>query len=582
MIKDKEELRRFCLRSDGGSYKAYKDIKGEYRFENFSLSIDHVQGDPFATPSKIRIRVNQGTAGFPPDTFENQSRCIGLRDFLARCLFVACKRFTKGKGTRGTGHSGEISIQRPGQEILERSSVIVTKDLVEARLLVGLPAFGRRIAGKHAITMLLEELPQIVRHGLLFENLDREKLYTHIQTAEDGDVLRDKIKALGLVSFVADEAILPRASGIDPRPLKSSLKSSLKSDRVVKFQSPEKYRVEIQLPNRGSITGMGIPPGITLIVGGGYHGKSTLLKAIEAGIYNHIPGDGREMVVTDDAAVKIRAMDGRNVEKVNISPFIDNLPFAQDTQAFSTENASGSTSQAANIIEAVEMGASLLLIDEDTSATNFMIRDHRMQELIAKDKEPITPFIDKARHLYSQLGVSTILVIGGSGDYFSVADHVIGMKAYLPEDLTQQARAIAEKYTSQRRAEGGEGFGTVTERIPLKESLDPSRGNRAVKIVARGLHSISFGTYTIDISDLEQLVDPGQTRAIADAIFYATRYMSPGTTLKEVVQKVLGDIHRQGFDILDRIPSGEYAAFRSFELAGAINRLRSIKMSVAL
>jgi predicted ABC-class ATPase len=564
------QLKAVLNRLEGKGYKAYKDIKGEYLFEHFTLFIDHVQGDPFATPSKVRVRVNQTVAQFPADSFHNRSREIALRDYLARCMSHACRQYAKGKGSRGTGNSGEIRIEQPGQEILERSSVIINSDFVEARILVGLPAFGRRIAGRHAIAMLVDELPQIVEHALFFKNLDRKALYRHVETSEDADALREKLQELRLVSFVANGSVLPRASGIDPRPLASG--------NVVKFSAPQGFIVEVELPNCRKISGMGIPRAITLIVGGGYHGKSTLLKAIEAGVYNHIPGDGREFVVTDAGAMKIRAADGRNIEKVNISPFIDNLPFGMDTTAFSTENASGSTSQAANIIEAVEMGASLLMIDEDTSATNFMIRDHRMQELISKDKEPITPFIDKARQLVEQLGVSTILVIGGSGDYFSVADHVIGMKDYLPVNLTTEAKEIAEKYKTERLPEGGTGFGTITQRIPLKESLDPSRGRKAVKIAAKGLHTISFGTYTIDLSDLEQLMDFGQTRAVADAVFYAVRFMTGTRTLKEIVRLVLEDIDRKGFDVLDRVPSGEYAAFRAFELAGAINRLRSIRM----
>lgn len=568
MKRNKHQLKNVLAQLDGKSYKAYHDIKGEFDFGDFSLMVDHVQGDPFAKPSRVRVRVNQAVAKFPSETFHNRSREIALRDFLARCFNRTSRSIAK--GSRGTGHSGDIRMEPPGQEILERSSVIINGEFVEARFTMGLPAFGRRIAGRHAAEMFLEEVPAIVNHCLHFKNQDKNALYRHIETAEDADALRDQLKDRGLVAFVADGSVLPRASGIDPRPLNHG--------HVVPFQSAEPYRCQFDLPNKGIIKGMGIPRGITLIVGGGYHGKSTLLRAIEEGVYNHIPGDGREFVVTDPDAVKIRAMDGRSIEKVNISPFINNLPFGTGTEAFSTENASGSTSQAANIIEALEMKTSLLLIDEDTSATNFMIRDHRMQELISKEKEPITPFIDKARQLFDELGVSTILVIGGSGDYFSVAHHVIGMKDYLPLDMTQEAQEIAEKYKTERRHEGGECFGVITERVPVKESLDPSRGKKAVKIAARGLHSIGFGSYTIDISDLEQIKDPGQTRAIADAVYYATRYMEEGCTLKEVVENVLADIREKGFDVLDRIPSGEYVGFRCFELAGAINRLRSICM----
>jgi predicted ABC-class ATPase len=321
---------------------------------------------------------------------------------------------------------------------------------------------------------------------------------------------------------------------------------------------------------------MGISEGITLVVGGGYHGKSTLLNALELGIYNHIPGDGREFVATNPNAVKIRAEDGRRIEKVNISPFINNLPLGQDTIAFSSENASGSTSQAANIIEALEAGATALLIDEDTSATNFMIRDHRMQELVAKQKEPITPFIDKARQLYDELGVSTILVIGGSGDYFDVADRVTCMIEYGPHDFTEQAKTVAEKYKADRQKEGGDCFGQLSRRIPVGRSFDAARGKRDVKISCGSVDAIDFGRQRIDLAGVEQLVDISQTRAIGDAIYYAKRYMDGTRTLREVIEAVAADLDRMGLDALSSVPVGNYASFRTLELAAAMNRLRSL------
>ena len=324
------------------------------------------------------------------------------------------------------------------------------------------------------------------------------------------------------------------------------------------------------------MAGMGLRKGVTLIVGGGYHGKSTLLRALELGVYNHIPGDGREFVITNPRTMKIRAEDGRRIEKVDISPFISNLPFDQDTRAFSTDDASGSTSQAANIIEALEVGTQVLLIDEDTSATNFMIRDQRMQELVKKDKEPITPFIDKVHQLYEDLGVSTILAIGGSGDYFDVADFVICMMEYKPFDLTSEAHAIAKKYKTGRSPEGGQSFGRIIERIPLAESFNPSKGRREVRISSKGLQSIVFGAYTIDLGSVEQLVSVSQTRAIGAAIYRATKYMDEKKTLREIVDKVLEDIGKNGLETLDNRPVGDYAEFRGLELACAINRLRTL------
>jgi predicted ABC-class ATPase len=324
---------------------------------------------------------------------------------------------------------------------------------------------------------------------------------------------------------------------------------------------------------------MGVPAGVTLIVGGGYHGKSTLLNALERGVYNHVPGDGRELVVTDEGAVKIRAEDGRAVTGVDISPFIGALPNGADTRHFSTANASGSTSQAANIVEALEAGARVLLVDEDTAATNFMIRDHRMQELIAKEREPITPFIDKVRQLYDEHGVSTILVMGGSGDYFDVADTAIALDAYVPRDVTGQARAIAHKYQAERRAEGGDRFGEVTPRVPMAASLDPSKGRRGVKISARGVKTILFRTSEIDLTAVEGLVDPSQLNAIGQALYYARqRYMDGSRTLPEILDAVMADIDRGGLDVLDRRPVGDLARFRRYELAAALNRLRTLRV----
>jgi predicted ABC-class ATPase len=323
---------------------------------------------------------------------------------------------------------------------------------------------------------------------------------------------------------------------------------------------------------------MGIPEGVTLIVGGGYHGKSTLLNALELGIYNHIPGDGRELVVTVPGTTKIRAADGRSIAKTDISPFIDNLPFAKDTRAFSTENASGSTSQAANIVEAVEAGAGVLLLDEDTSATNFMIRDRRMQQLVSKDKEPITPFIDRVRQLYEDKGVSTVLVMGGSGDYFSVADHVIQMTDYVPHDVTEQARRIAKTFATGRLEEGGRCFGEITPRMPLPKSINPFKGRNRIKISAGGPREIIFGRTRIDFGDVEQVVDISQTRALGHAILYARKYMDGQRPLKQVIELVLKDLDRAGLDILTPYVTGDLARFRGIELAAVINRMRTLRV----
>ncbi|NES70380.1 MAG: ABC-ATPase domain-containing protein, partial [Okeania sp. SIO2D1] len=448
---------------------------------------------------------------------------------------------------------------------------------------VGLPANGRRILGRQAAEMLCDDMPYIVHRSLKYEQLDADACRRHVETVEDADFLRKQLVEKNLIAFVANGAILPRRSGVDPRPLSS--------ENVVPFESPPSLEVEFECPNQGKISGMGISKGVTLIVGGGYHGKSTLLKAIELGVYNHIPGDGREFVVTDPTAVKIRAEDGRSVAGVDISPFINQLPQERSTTQFTTENASGSTSQAANIMEALEVGikndkseeiattSPILLVDEDTAATNFMIRDRRMQELIAKEGEPITPFIDKVKQLYTDYQVSTILIMGGSGDYFEVADKIIAMENFKASEVTEKAKEIAEKYVTGRTSEGGENFGEIRGRIPLPESLDPSRGRRDVRLKVRDVDEVVFGSEDVDLSSVEQLVSKDQLTAIGAAMVYAKKqYMDAERTLSEVVDAIMADIESKGLDVLVPFPQGDLAIFRRFELAAAINRLRTLKV----
>jgi predicted ABC-class ATPase len=564
----KEELRRTIGRIDGKGYKAYKDIKGSYDFGLYALIIDHVQGDPFAAPSRVRVRLPIERTEFPPDLWDNTVRRIAFCDYLTRSFHGAIRRWTKGH--RGMGKSGLVEIDRGGQEILERNAVVIDRGNLEARFVVGLPAAGRTILGKEALGIFFEEVPKIVEGSLLYRSVDQKDIKRHVDVAEDQDVMRGLLAEQGLVAFVADGSVLPRRSGVDNRPLDSD---------AVPFRGPRELEVELELPHRGRIKGMGIPKGVTLIVGGGFHGKSTLLDAIERGVYNHIPGDGREYVVSDQAAVKIRAEDGRRIEKVNISPFITNLPFGKDTVRFSTDNASGSTSQAANIMEALEIEAQVLLIDEDTSATNFMVRDERMQELVAKAKEPITPFVDKVQKLFIDQGISTILIMGGSGDYFDVADTIIMMENYQPYCVTEQAAVIARKHVSCRIDEGGDVFGEITPRRLLKDGFDPSRGKREVKIDAKGLRTILYGTTSIDLSYLEQLVDRSQTRAIGLMIhYYAEHYLERSQCLKDGMELVMRTVQEKGLDCLLPYTVGNLAMPRIFELSGTINRMRTLQV----
>ncbi len=564
-MKDKKELQKILKRIDGKGYKAYNDIKGIYNFDFFILHIDHIQRDPFAGPSLLRVEVQD--ASFPRELIDNHEKRDAVSDFIARAFNGSIKKHTAGRS--GSGKSGIITIDSGGQEILERSCVNIQSDNLEVRFSLGLPARGRRIIGREASRILMDVLPVIVNDSCFYKNLDSDHLIEEVELFEDANFIRNQLKSRGLIAFVRDGSILPRGSGVTDKPLKNA----------VQFKTPKSLEVMFETPNHGTVHGMGIPKGVNLIVGGGYHGKSTLLQAIERGVYNHVYGDGREWVVTDPTAVKIRAEDGRRIENVDISSFIHNPPLNKNTEEFTTENASGSTSQAANIVEAVEAGTHLILFDEDTSATNFMIRDERMQRLVSNEKEPITPFIDRVRELYEDHNISTIMVMGGSGDYFEVADTVIMMDNYLPEDVTKDAKKIKEELPINRMQEIEFKF-RFKERYPLPESIKPYKG-RKIKLDIRGKSTILLGLETIDLSQVEQLIDTSQTRAIAYAIAYAAQnHMDGKTNMKEIVKMVEHDIETKGLDILapkGRNNPNNIVKPRIFELTAALNRLRSLK-----
>ncbi len=548
-------------RIDRKGYGAYKDLQGSYDLREFTLFIDRVQRDPFAPPSLVRVRTRENR--FDPALFGNPVRRVAFEDFLTRSVERVLRRAVK--GNRGSGGSGRIETQRASQVVLPRTSMVVEPGFVEARMAVGLPARGRTVDARAARAMLLEEFPQVVREALTPAGVDGGAAHTHVETVEDAHHLRRQLPELGLVAFVADGAVLPRESGASDRPLREG---------AVPFESPEELRVTVKLPNRGAVSGMGMPEGVTLVAGGGFHGKSTLLSALSWGVYDHVPGDGRELVVARADAVKIRAEDGRSVAGVDISGMIGDLPGGRSTENFSTTNASGSSSQAANIAEALEIGTSLLLVDEDTSATNFMIRDERMRELVRK--EPISPFIDLVRPLRDSLGVSTIVVVGGVGDYLDVADLVILMEDYEPLDASARAHEVRKEFPARIPPGVGEVRPPKGRRVRAS-SIDLRRGRRETAR-GKGLYTVELGRERVDLAYLEQLAESGQTEAIARMIGeFAAGRRSRG--VEEIVREALAGVERNGLDSLGsfRGHPGELSLPRAQEIAAAINRIRSLK-----
>jgi len=561
-MKNLSDLKRELEKIDGRGYKTYKTLEGQYSFEDYILSMDHVQGDPFASPSRIRVIVNNNN-NFPKNLFDEKYKKITICDFLTRLFSKNIYKY--GEKVFGSGKSGLIEISKCSQQVIERTSIIINNEKIEARFYVGFPARGRSVLSKELEKILFNIIPNIVKNTLIYNNINIKALNDKLKLLEDQEFIRKQLKDKKLIAFIANNSILPRESGISQKPLKDGKK----------FISPKELEIEFNTPNRGLIKGMGIPEGITLIVGGGYHGKSTLLKALELGVYNHIEGDGREFVITDNTALKVRAEDGRAITKTDISLFINNLPNGKDTKKFYTENASGSTSQAANIIEGIESGTKLFLIDEDTSATNFMIRDSVMQQLVSKDKEPITPFIDVARSLYKQKGISTILVAGSSGDFFDIADLVIQMDNYEPYEVTKKAKALSRGITNVNE---NLKVDIDFNRVILKGTIESSP--KGVKVKTLGKDGISINKENIDLRAVEQIVDNEQLNTIGAIMKYAeNKLMGKNLTLAQIADNITEELKNNLIGI-ENIKGGygSFAIVRKQEIMCAYNRYRKIKI----
>lgn len=563
-MKSSQDLRANLRSIDHRSYPAYKDLRGQYDFGSFVLSIDHVQGDPFASPSRLSVLVSGKKAGFPAEYYDTYPKRITLQDHLTR-LFAA-QLSSGSKQAKGSGKSGLLGASRCGQEVLERTACRVREGNVTLRFEAGFPARGRTIDARELEKMLFDILPDCVHASLYFQKINKNRLKAAIELCEDQQYIREQLPALGLCAFLANGSILPRQSGVSDRPMQEA----------VAFQSPASMEVTLDLPNRGPVTGMGIPKGISLFVGGGYHGKSTVLQALQYGVYNHISGDGRELVITDESAWKLRSEDGRSVTGVDISPFIRQLPGRRDTRHFSTEDASGSTSQAANLMESMESGSTLLLIDEDTSATNFMIRDKLMQQVVAPEEEPIIPFIERVRSLYEDFGISSVIVAGSSGSYFHVADTVVQMKEYVPYDITGRAKEAAAAFPV---------FSTKQDKFPAYSANRCPRANAAVKrddrlkLKAMGTHELLLGRDAVELRYLEQLRDGEQTMALAYLLKFLQLQVMDGKknmpTLADQLEALLNNQGLEGIFEHGDVRSS-LARPRRQEILACVNRYRQL------
>lgn len=572
-------LEQLLRENDHKPYPAYKSLKGRYTFQGYVLSIDHVQGDPFAAPSSLSIHVAANQHGFPKEFYAEPHRRIMLQDYLLRGFYKELGRYSHKAG--GSGKSGTLSVSSCGQEVLERSALTINPadGSLVLRFSAGFPAAGRTTLAMELKKMLFEYVPACAAKALRYAAIDKTEIQRWIALADDQKAIREQLAAKGLVAFVANGAILPRKSGVDDRPMQGA----------VAFVSPSEDAVTLSLPGGRTITGLGIKKGITLIIGGGYHGKSTLLKALERGVYNHVSGDGREYVITEDTAMKLRSEDGRSVKQIDVSAFIRNLPSKRDTKCFSTEDASGSTSQAACTVEAILSGSKTLLIDEDTSATNFMVRDALMQKVIHPGEEPIIPFLSRMRQLYEELGISTILVAGSSGAFFEISDLILQMREYKPIDVTVAAKKAAEA-TSEKIETPDKLVISADQRVPF-----PNREvteSRKVKVRGNGTDAVSINHESVELRFVEQVVDNEQTNLLGTMLrTLEEQYFNGRDPLPKCVNALYDRLSKQGFAACNQggrgddargnasgsIP-GNLAMVRPQELWAMVNRYRGLRL----
>lgn len=550
------------------SYPAYKSLRGSYTFGDFVLSIDHVQGDPFAAPSSLHVELPLKKAGFPEKYLEKRHTKTALEDLILRSFSKALDQYSF--KAKGSGKSGLISTSRPGPEIMRRTAVEFNNIALLVRFEVGFPANGRTINAQELEKILLEFLPQIVKTCLFYQSWEKAKIQACYELAENQQRIREVLEERKLVAFCANGSILPRKSGVSSQPLKDA----------IEFQSPESMEISIDLPFGNSIRGMGIPEGVTLIIGGGYHGKSTLLQALEQGVYNHVKGDGREYVITRADALKLRAEDGRAVSHLDLSLFIHDLPNGKDTHCFSTEDASGSTSQAAGVLEGMEAETSCFLIDEDTSATNFLVRDAFMQRVVSGDQEPITPFIARVRDLYEKVGISTILVAGSSGAFFHVADTIIQMDAYRPKDVKMSVEALLPEYPPADLCSDAEPFTLPTEKrmfVMERKIKRHGRGEREERIKTKvmGTDGFSIEHNIVDLRCVEQLIDTEQTAALAAILKHIVKKGSICMEMQELVAEINTLLKKKGMAaFVEGALSCGYAYPRKEEIYLMLNRFR--------
>ncbi len=540
------ELREYLLRINGKPFSRYKGLRGLLiNYGRYSAKLTRIQGDPHAPPSYIEVKLPKELLKLP-NTLLSGLGALALTDYLARKLHKVLKGLRR---PCGSGNSCYLGVPKPSPRILRRSCCELISESLVIRFFIGLPARGRRVLGREAIKLLINDVPKVVSELLKVRN-EVDEVLKHYELLKDQRFLREWLYRGGYILFIPNGAILPRESSISEEP----------KEGATKFKSPLTLKVKVKLPSGKVVEGMAVKEGVTVVTGGGYHGKTTLLEAIQDGIYDHVRGDGREYVVSRKYTVLVKAEDGRLVSNVDISSLIRNLPGGCDTRRFSTLDASGSTSMAASISEVIEAGAEVILLDEDTSATNLLFKDEVMRELIPND--PIRTLSEVVRDLVSKSGASVVVVTSASSSFLPVADTVIRMSNYIPEDLSSEV--------------AGKGLGVITKtyELPRKRLFRGIKGLRRVKVQGMKLiiEYLSGSKFELDLKYYPRIVETGQVRLVAHIIKELSKPPKP-MSVRELIKYVNERLSREGFSAFTNPVPPDLTEVDGFDVVWTINRL---------
>lgn len=583
MVQKVKNLKKLIYSISDQSYQNIQKLRGDFQFPGYIFSFLKIQGSPGANPASIAtVKVPIEDSQLPEQFLSSPSNRLAVADFLIRRFNQGIDKFAQ--QNRGKQGSGSFHIIILGQKMLERDSVLFTEDTVELRFIFSLPAkcSGNQFDAEQAWLMLEQELKAIVDFALYYQKYNEEtknSLGRFLEIQQSRLQIKQYMESNGLCVFINNGASLPRQSGVDDRPAMGA--------EIKNFQSPEISQIEIPLSANESIKGMAIKEGISCITGGGYHGKSTLLQAILSGVYAHIPDDGREYIVTREDAVFIRAEEGRSICNVDISPFIGPLPNGVKTENFSTENASGSTSQAAAMVEAIEMGSRFLLFDEDSCATNFLIRDELIKKVLDLAKEPINPLITTVRSIWKQHHISMIFVVGGLGIFLQKADTCLLMDNYQCKDITTKVR----KELGEIAEENGNHLNFSSVRLLLADNFDPSYTNqrlkkelpKRIKDLRNAPRQLEYGMDLINLEALPQIVEAPQLLSVGYCLLVLRQAMQEqGGQIQPIdywLKWLYKKLDQQGMPFLQPDYPGTLSLPRKYEVGAAINRIRSLKIS---